>query len=385
MTGTDKRLHVLHVIGNLELGGAETLLSRLATGKDGDVRHEIVCLGDRGGYSDQIERQRVTVHHLAMESPGSFIRGIPRFARLVRRLRPDVIQSWMYLSNIMAGVVGRTAGIPVVWGIHGSTLEHLGRPSWLCAYAGGFAAPWLTDQVVNCSAGSAELHGRLGYNRAPASVVRNGYDPTAFFPDQAARSQARHALGLQPDQFVIGSVARWHSQKDIPNLLEAARRANAQGAQFVCLLIGAGLDADNQALADAISAEGCEDFVRPLGPQRDLAKLVQALDLHVLASSGGEAFPNVVAETMLAGIPNAVTDVGDSAVMIGDTGWLVPPRRADLLADAIVEAHAEWRDHPKQWQARGESARERIATNFTAAAMRADYVRIWREAAGRPR
>ncbi len=86
---------------------------------------------------------------------------------------------------------------------------------------------------------------------------------------------------------------------------------------------------------------------------------------------------------MLAGKPNAVTDVGDSAVMVGETGWVVPPRRADLLADAIVRAHGEWSERPEQWRKRGASARERIATNFTADAMRADYVRIWRAVAGR--
>lgn len=383
MIRSDTRLHVLHVIGSLQLGGAETLLFRLAKASDADVRHEVICLGDRGWYSDQIERQGVTVHHLGMVSAGSFIRGIPGFARLMRKLRPDVIQSWMYLSNVIAGLFGRTAGIPVVWGIHGSTLEHLGWPSWLCAYAGGVGARWLTDQVVNCSAGSAELHRRLGYNRAPATVVRNGYEPTAFFPDETARTQTRDALGLTPDQFVIGSVARWHSQKDIPNLLEAAQRADQQGARFKCLLIGAGLDTDNEALAEAIRAAGCDHFVRRLGPRRDLAKLVQALDFHVLASSGGEAFPNVVAETMLAGKPNAVTDVGDSAVMVGETGWVVPPRSPDLLGDAIAQAHREWRNEPEQWRARGASARVRIAINFTAAAMRADYLRIWRSAGGR--
>ncbi len=106
MKSTDTRLHVLHVIGTLQLGGAETLLFRLAKANDRDVRHEVICLGDRGWYSDQIEGNGVTVHHLGMVSAGSFIRGIPGFARLVRRLRPDVIQSWMYLSNVMAGVFG---------------------------------------------------------------------------------------------------------------------------------------------------------------------------------------------------------------------------------------------------------------------------------------
>jgi len=379
-----KRLHVLHVIGGLQLGGAETLLYRMAIGADPGVRHEIICLGDRDWYSEPLEKHGVTVHHLGMVTPWSFVRGIPGFAHLVRRLRPDVIQSWMYLSNILAGAVGKSAGIPVIWGIHASTLEHVGRPSLLCAYAGGLGARWLTAHVVNCSARSAEVHKRLGYDRAPMTIVPNGYDPKVFFPDPAIRAAARETLGLAPDLFVIGSVARWHSQKDIPNLLAALRLAQDQGGRFACLLIGAGLDAGNEELLSAIRAAGCEDIVRSLGPQRQLARIVQALDLHVLPSSGGEAFPNAVGETMLTGTPNIVTDTGDAAHMVGAAGWVVAPRDPSGLADAILAAQREWGvEGQSAWQARRSASRASILDRFTLDRMAENYRHIWETAVAR--
>lgn len=376
-------LHVLHVIGGLQLGGAETLLYRLASRPDPNVRHEVVCLGRRDWYSDPLEKHGITVHHLGMVTPWSFVRGMPRFARLVRRLKPDVIQSWMYVSNILSGMIGRTAGIPVVWGIHASTLEHMGRPSRLSAYAGGLGARWLTDHVVNCSARSAEIHDLLGYGRAPGTVVPNGYDPDIFFPDRDARAALRATLGLGPGLFVIGSVARWHSQKDIPNLLAALRQAHDRGARFACLLIGAGLDSGNEALSDAIRAAGCEDIVRPLGPQRDVTGIVQALDLHILSSSGGEAFPNAVGETMLAGVPNVVTDTGDAALMAGEAGWVVAPRDPPALARAILAAHREWREEQPAWQERRKASRASILDRFTFAKMQDNYRAIWEKTAAR--
>lgn len=380
-----KPLHVLHVIGGLQLGGAETLLYRLAIGDDDNVRHEVICLGARDWYSEPLERHGVTVHHLEMVTPTSFLRGIPGFARLVRRLRPDVIQAWMYLSNILSGVFARTAGIPVIWGIHASTLEHVRGASLLCANAGGLGARWLTDHVVNCSARSADFHARKGYGRVPGTVIHNGYDSKAFGPDPEARDITRKSLGIEPGQFLLGTVSRWHPEKDIPTLLAALAILRDNIPQPKILLVGIGLDEANPALEQAMRDHGvAEDIACPLGRRSDVADLARAIDLHVLPSAA-EAFPNVIAETMLSGTPNAVTNVGDSATIVGDTGWVVPPRRPDLLADAIAQAYGEWRDQPTLWDERRASARERIASNFTAAAMRASYERVWRAAAGRTR
>lgn len=377
-------LHVLHVIGGLQLGGAETLLYRMAIRPDENIRHEVICLGSRDWYSEPLEKHGVTVHHLGMVGPASFLRGIPGFARLVRRLRPDVIQSWMYRSNFLSGVFGRTAGIPVIWSIHTSTLDHVGGGSRVLAHASGWGARWLTDHVVNCSARSAKLHDRMGYGRAPGSVIHNGYDAQMFVPDEEARGRSRASLGIEAGQFVVGTVSRWHSEKDIPTLFEALSLLRQRGLQPVSLLIGLGLDDANRVVRQAIRDWGLADTVRPLGMRQDVPDLARAIDLHVLPSRA-EAFPNVIAETMLAGTPNAVTDVGDSAVMVGDSGWVVPPGRPELLAEALEQAHDEWRDEPDRWAARRIAARNRIAAKFTDSAMRADYERIWRAAAGRSR
>jgi glycosyltransferase involved in cell wall biosynthesis len=110
--------------------------------------------------------------------------------------------------------------------------------------------------------------------------------------------------------------------------------------------------------------------------------LGRALDLHVL-SSASEAFPNAVAETMLSGTPNAVTDVGDSGLMVGGTGWVVPPRDPEKLAGAIVAAYREWSDRPADWRRRQTEARNRIAENFSLERMAEQYESIWQQVAAK--
>jgi glycosyltransferase involved in cell wall biosynthesis len=103
------------------------------------------------------------------------------------------------------------------------------------------------------------------------------------------------------------------------------------------------------------------------------------MDVHLLASSGGEAFPNAVGETMLSGTPNIVTDVGDSALIVGDTGWVVPPSRPAAIATAIEHAWRERKERPVRWEERRLAARQRIIDNFTFDRMVAAYENVWRE------
>ena len=84
---------------------------------------------------------------------------------------------------------------------------------------------------------------------------------------------------------------------------------------------------------------------------------------------------------MLSGTPNAVTDVGDSARMVGETGWFVPAADPAKLAGAIEEAWREWLDRPAEWENRRERARRRIADNFTFERMAGAYQDVWRKMA----
>lgn len=373
-----KPLRVLHVINSLALGGAETLLYRLAT-YDRRNAHVVVSLGRPAWYSDELLQKGVELHHLHMDAPTAVPLGLRRLNKIVRESRADVVQCWMYRSNVLGGLVAKAVGKPVIWGIHCSDLAPLKPSSRALARLSGALARWNPDFVINCSTRSAELHQKLGYPPGRTGIIHNGYDASAFFPDDTERLAAREALGLARDGFAIGTIARWHAQKDIPNLLAAARIARDRGALFHCFLIGAGLGQENAKLLEEIERSGCREFVTSLGPRGDVQNLARALDLHVLASCGAEAFPNVVAESMLSGTPNVVTDIGDSALMVGETGWVVPPRDPQRLADAIVEAHSEWRDSEGDWAARRRAARSQIADNFSFERMAREYERVWRE------
>jgi glycosyltransferase involved in cell wall biosynthesis len=133
----------------------------------------------------------------------------------------------------------------------------------------------------------------------------------------------------------------------------------------------------------AIAEAGCSERALPLGRRRDIDDIMRALDLHVLASGGGEAFPNVVAEAMLSGTPCLVTDVGDAGYMVGETGWVAAPQDSEQLACRMIDAYREWHREPPLWERRKEAARDRIMTNFTIEKMAEEYEAIWASVARR--
>jgi glycosyltransferase involved in cell wall biosynthesis len=372
-------VRILHVINALGLGGAETLLYRLVD-QDRVNEHLVVSLASAEWYSHRLRDNGIPVHHLDIDSVAALPRGMVRLARILRDSQVDVVQCWMYRSNLIGGFVAQAVGLPVVWGIHCASIAPLRRGSRTLAYISGLAARWNPAFIINCSAVSAQLHARIGFSAAPGRVIHNGFDPAAFAPDPDRRKLARAALDAAEGTFLVGSLTRWIDYKDVPTLLRALRKVADRGIRLRCIMLGQRLGPDNDEFMQAIAAAGCGEIVLPLGIRSDVAELARAMDLHVL-SSLTEAFPNVVAETMLCATPNVVTNVGDSSLMVGNTGWVVDPGDPDQLAGAITAAFQEWSAAPAKWDERRAAARARIAQNFSLAKMAAAYERVWRRVA----
>jgi glycosyltransferase involved in cell wall biosynthesis len=178
-------------------------------------------------------------------------------------------------------------------------------------------------------------------------------------------------------------VARWDPYKDHVNLIEALGLLAAQGQRFMAMLVGTGMTPENRELMQHIAKAGLTERVRLLGPRTDVPAIMAALDVHVISSSA-EAFPNVVAEAMACGTPCVTTDVGDAAQIAGDTGWVVPPRNPQALAEALAQALTA-QDDREAWATRQQRCRERIAENYSIEAMVQRYRAVWAKAIRMPK
>lgn len=340
---------VLNVITGLGAGGAETMLVQLATAAHArGMPQHVVSLGDRGRYADVLEKSGVGVTALGINSFTAVPGALARLVGLVNRLSPKVIHGWMYHGNIMAALAHRLAlrGRPrtLLWNLRASNMDDkryraiLRWSAWLSSWP---------DLVIANSESGAAFHSARGYRPRHMIVIYNGVDTERFQPDPTLRAAERERRGIPADATVAIHVARVDPMKDHATFLAAmAALPDVYG-----LVVGAG----TSQLATPAN-------VRKLGFRADMARLYPIADIVVSSSAFGEGFSNAVAEGMSAGLIPVATDVGDTMRIIGDTGYLVPPRNVAVLTEAIAAAAAL---PPLERARQGKRARERILANFT--------------------
>lgn len=373
-------IKLLHIISGLNTGGAEMMLYKLLSAMDRSAFSvEVVSLTDIGSVGNKILSIDVPVRALSMR------RGVPnpfavvKLVKWLRQSRPDVIQTWMYHADLIGGVAAKLTGdIPVAWGIRNSNLDSQGSKHstiWtanICAKLSRF----LPTKIICCSEASRIVHTALGYVETKMIVIPNGFDLAVFKPDLSARSSVRQELRIPEDTLMIGLIARFDPQKDHRNFLEAAARLHARVPDVHFLLCGDGITEDNTELLDWIEEAGLRQRCHLLGHREDVPRLVAALDIASSSSSYGEGFPNVVGEAMSCGVPCVVTDVGDSALIVGDTGKVVPPRDPDALASAWHELISIGENARRQL---GDAARARIKYNFSLPVIASRYQKLFLE------
>ena len=117
------------------------------------------------------------------------------------------------------------------------------------------------------------------------------------------------------------------------------------------------------------------NHIKLLNSQKNISKVMNGIDIHVLSSSYGETFPNVVSEAMAFGTPCIVTNVADAGLIVDKTGWIVPTKSPKKLARAIEKALNEIGTN--NWIIRCNKSRERIKKHFAIAKMIKSYNDEW--------
>jgi glycosyltransferase involved in cell wall biosynthesis len=275
----------------------------------------------------------------------------------------------------MAGKLA--GGIPVVWGIHHSKLgREDNKPlTLLTAKACAHLSSSVPSRIICCSRSARDAHTAIGYHADRMVVVPNGFDTERFRPDEGTRHRVRETLGIPEHTPLVGMIGRFHPVKDHRTFLKAAAdlRARIPDARF--LLCGDDIQRDNAALMAMVTDAGLAAHCHLLGPRSDVPELMAALDL-IVNSSISEAFPNTVGEAMACGVPCVVTNVGDSAWIVAETGRTVPagdPTSLAAACEAILQLE------PTAKHELGVAARRRIIDQFSMTATTRGYCHVYEE------
>lgn len=363
---------VVHVITGLKSAGAENSLFRLVSGTDPRYfRHVIVSLSGEDVLGHQLQARGFEVHTLKiaysnatgwLRTALSLIKGFTKLVKILRRVQPRILHCWLYHSNVLGFFAGKIARVPhIVFAIRSSDLnfsEFRAATRWTMKI-GAWLSPFIDCVVFNSAAGR-KVNEEWGYDPSRGIVIFNGFDLQAFQPDAEARSLVRRELGVPEQCVLIGIIARLDPLKDYPVFLQAAELLLATRPETHFLLAGLDVTAENPVFSAAAARDLFHGKLHLLGYRQDVARLYAALDI-LCSSSCTEGVSNSIGEAMSCGTPCVVTDVGDSAFVVGDTGLVVPPKNPAALAEVLRKMidlpAAERREM-------GARARQRIADNF---------------------
>lgn len=372
------RPRLVHVITGLNTGGAETTLLELARhAGQTSFDHTVVCLTDPGPTWKLLNELGVQTINLGMPRGIPDPRAIWRLRRLLRRHRADVVQTWLYHGDLIGGLAAKLAGVPVTWGVRHSNLARgvNQRSTRLVARACGLLARWVPSAIICCAESALRPHQALGYPAERMLVIPNGFDLAAFRPNREARRSVRAELGIPLDAPLVGMLARFHPQKDLPMFARMAGLLTAREPAVHVLLAGTDLTWDNAELASWLDAAGVpRDRMHPLGRRSDTPRVQAALDVACLTSRAGEAFPRVLGEAMACGVPCVATNIGDSAMIVDVTGLIVPPGDAELFAEAVTTLLTE---DPVARAERSRECRARVTEHFDIDVVVGRFDAVW--------
>jgi glycosyltransferase involved in cell wall biosynthesis len=365
---------LLFVIRALDIGGAQRQLVELLKGLDPVEFTAAVAVLYPGGVLEEELRGLPHVSIVPLEKRGRWdiVGFLWRLRVAVQRVRPQVVYGYMLVGNELALLAGAMSRARVIWGLRTARADHsvyhwsLGPLFRLSILLSRFP-----DLIISNSEAGRRYHASVGYRQDRLRVVANGIDCDRFRPDAWAGAAARQRWGIPLESILVGVVARIDENKDHPTFLAAMRSLrDVVGVRVVC--VGDGPPGALERLRQQVRDAGLDGMVQAVGEERDMPAVYNALDLLV-SSSVVEAFSNVIAEAMSCGVPCVVTDAGDSRLIVGDTGSVVPVADPDALAAAIRALLPRARD-----QAVREMVRARVVTQFGRARMVADTVGMLR-------
>jgi glycosyltransferase involved in cell wall biosynthesis len=351
------------LIRSLEIGGAERQLVALARGAMA-FGHEVHVLTfyPSGVLRGDLERAGVPVSSLNKRDRWDVAGFLLRLVMALRQEEPTVLYSFLPMANLVGLLAARLAGVPqVAWGVRASNVDltQYDRLSRFEVWLASMLARYASTIICNSEAGAA-FHSGLGYPADRMTVIPNGIDTDRFCFDEAGRNRVRKEWGVTPSDLVIGLAARLDPMKGHETALKALALLGVDMPNIKLVCVGVGpLNESLRELSRQVKIEGQVIWA---GARSDMPAVFSAFDISSSSSSYGEGFSNAIAEAMACERLCVVTDVGDSASIVGETGWVAQASSPEAMAEAWCRALTMISTERKRMEIH---ARQRIVEQFS--------------------
>jgi len=331
-----RKIHVLHVVDSLRVGGLENGVVNLINALDEDMfQNSICCLRTTGGLEKRLRDPGVKVFELHQKLKDNLFL---RMRKILVDEKVDILHSNGYGTFLDSVVGAHLAGTPfLVHCIHGIYWRDMGKMKFRRRLLQRLLS-LRTHKLYAVADYLREYYIRIvGVSARRISTIYNGVDLETYAPrDQEARRKEKAKLGFSPGEVLIGSVGTLYWVKNPETFLEAAALVLNKRNDVSFLWVGDGpLKEKLQARAKEL---GLEKKALYLGSRDDVPNVLAALDVFVLPSIS-EGLSYSILEAMASSLPVVATDVGGNSELIrdGESGYLIPPRSPKILADVLLK------------------------------------------------
>lgn len=326
---------VVHVIIGLNVGGAELMLKRLVlySQQNRKFHHDVISLTDLGVIGRDLKEAGIRVYTLNMRSALSIFSIYFSLRKLLKEIKPEVVQTWMYHSDLIGGLAAKSIGINnIIWGIRNTELDSNSGIIKKTIRKSCALLSYKIPKKIICVANKAKTsHENIGYCEEKMLVIPNGFDIHRFNVNNELRYKYRDELKVGHDRLVIGNIGRFTPAKNQVNFIKACLLLLKKGYDFDVIIAGRDISLNNFEIKQLV---GDKKNFKVIGEIDQPEKFYNAIDVFCL-SSITEGFPNVLGEAMATKRICLTTDAGDAKEILGNCGYHINDFTSDEIAKSI--------------------------------------------------
>lgn len=357
-------IRILHLIETLSPGGAEKRLINDIKYLNKNIFSHTICHIFKGSeLKGEISEFNIPIYSLELEKNNELIKGLVKLARIVRKIRPNIIHTQLFAADIYGRIIGKFFRIPVVSTIQSSVYEpgieffRSPRRQWLDSITGRLCN---RKFIAVSNFVKTSVIKQLGFPEKNIEVIHNYLDIKKIGIVDYDCMAFRKNLGLNEGDFILVTVGKLNPPKGHSYLLRAMAKVTREYPQVKLLIVGDGPSREELILLSGNL--GLSKHVIFMGNKQNIKELLSVSDVFVFPSLN-EGFPVSLLEAMAFKKTCIAFNLGPmpEAIQNNVSGILVTPKDMDALARAIICLIKD----PQQRDRLGQAARNTILDKFT--------------------
>jgi glycosyltransferase involved in cell wall biosynthesis len=359
-----RKINILYIIDHIDgPGGTERHLSYLVTMLDKERFDCSIIVFDLvpNSLTDALMAKGIEVHHIPVAR--YYVPNAAKQARVISRYMKqrqiDIVQTYHYKADVYGSLIAWLSGVPRLISSKRDVADLKSRFKF---FLHKLVRPLVDRYIVVSGVVADAIVRKEGASLAKIVKIYNGVNLASYrVPSAQEKGAAKIALGLKPDDFVIGMTAWMRPEKDHPLLLGAFKRLKERVPHAKLVLVGEG--PHRTEYQEWAEANGLKDDIVFSGLADNVIPFVSAFDVACLVPKGNEGFSNSILEKMAMGLPLVVTNVGGNreAVAHGENGFVIEPGQQDALLQNLLRLVED----PSLLARMGQVSRQRVVELFS--------------------